>query len=173
MKEFCDFDENINFSNVNGYKVINVYSDTVAAAKILNDLKFIVYRAFMSIYEKEKPTPEMLLLLNTPFRLQEMQLEQFQGNVLFEGLNKPKGVHTKKFASKMGKDSNLRATYRVIFLTIRNKNKKLKKITSILPLLSHELTHTALNNVRWRDDDHGEHFDIIDKLILKHLKSNI
>ena len=73
----------------------------------------------------------------------------------------------------MGKDSNLRATYRVIFLTIRNKNKKLKKITSILPLLSHELTHTALNHVRWRDDDHGEHFDIIDKLILKHLKSNI
>jgi hypothetical protein len=173
MKEFWNFDENINFSNVNGYKVINVYSDTNEAAKILKDLKYIVYRAFMSIYQKEKPSPEMMLLLNTPFRLQEMQLEQFQGNVLFEGLNKPKGVHTKKLASKIGKDGNLRATYRVIFLTIRNKNKKLKNIASILPLLSHELTHTALNHVKWRDDDHGKYFDDINKLILKHLKSNI
>ena len=173
MKEFWDFNENVNYSIINGYKVINIYPDTSAAAKLLNDLKFITYKSFTSIHNSENVTPEINLLLKTSFRLQEMQLEQFQGNVLFEGLNKPKGVHTKKFASKMGKDSNLRATYRVIFLTIRNKNKKLKKITSILPLLSHELTHTALNHVRWRDDDHGEHFDIIDKLILKHLKSNI
>lgn len=173
MKEFWDFDENVNFSIVNGYKVLNVYPDAKNAAKILKDLKFIVYRAFMSIYQNEEPTPEMLLLLNTPFRLQEMQLEKFQGDVLFEGLNKPKGVHVKKLASKIGKDGNLRATYRVIFLTIRNKNKKIKKIENILPLLSHELAHTALNHVKWRDDDHGKYFDYIDKLILKHLKFNV
>lgn len=173
MKEFWDFDENVNFSIVNGYKVLNVYPDSKNAAKVLKDLKFIVYRAFMSIYQNEEPTPEMLLLLNTPFRLQEMQLEKFQGDVLFEGLNKPKGVHAKKLASKIGKDGNLRATYRVIFLTIRNKNKKIKKIENILPLLSHELAHTALNHVKWRDDDHGKYFDYIDKLILKHLRYNI
>ena len=54
-----------------------------------------------------------------------------------------------------------------------NKNGKLKKIENILPLLSHELTHTALNHVKWRDDDHGRPFNSLDKLILKHLKLNM
>jgi hypothetical protein len=39
--------------------------------------------------------------------------------------------------------------------------------------LSHELAHTALNHVKWRDDDHGRHFNEIDKLILKHLRLNV
>lgn len=173
MKEFWDFDENINFSIIKGYKVIDVYPDAHEAAKLLNELKFITYRSFMSIHASEHLTPEIELLLKTPFRLQEMQLEKFQGTVLFEGLNKPKGVHTKKTAQNLGKDGKLRATYRVIFLTIRNKNGKLKKIENILPLLSHELTHTALNHVKWRDDDHGRPFNSLDKLILKHLKLNV
>jgi len=173
MKEFWDFNENVNFSIVKGYKVIDVYPDISAAATLLNDLKNITYRTFMSIHSYENVTPEINLLLKTSFRLQEMQLEKFQGDVLFEGLNKPKGVHIKKTAKKIGKDGNLRATYRVIFLTIRNKNGKLKKIERILPLLSHELAHTALNHVKWRDDDHGKHFNEIDKLILKHLRYNV
>ena len=155
MKEFWDFDENVNFSLVKGYKVLNTYPDTPAAAKLLNDLKFITYRSFMSIHASENLTPEIELLLKTPFRLQEMQLEKFQGDILFECLNKPKGVHTKRTAQNLGKDGKLRATYRVIIQTIRNKNGKLKKIEKILPLLSHELAHTALNHVKWRDDDHG------------------
>tara|TARA_B110000977_G_scaffold15653_3_gene19157 strand:- start:2361 stop:2939 length:579 start_codon:yes stop_codon:yes gene_type:complete len=170
MTEFWDFDENVNFSPINGYKVLNVYPDAAAAAKILNELKFITYRAFMSIRNTENITPEIVLLLNTPFRLQEMQLEAFQGRVLFEGLNKPRDVYTKQNVIPIGKDGNLRAKYRVIFLTIRYKNKNLKKIKNILPLLSHELTHTALNHVKWRDDDHGKHFNEIDKMILKHLR---
>lgn len=173
MKEFWDFDENINFSIVKGYKVLNIYPDMAAAAKLLNELNFIIYRSFMSIYASEHLTPEIELLLKTPFRLQEMQLEKFQGNVLFEGLNKPKGVYTKNTSQKLGKDGNLRAAYRVIFLTIRNKNGKLKKIENILPLLSHELTHTALNHVKWRDDDHGRPFNSLNKLILKHLELNV
>ena len=128
MKEFWDFDEKINFSKVKGYKVIDVYPDAREAAKLLNELKFITFRSVMSIHASEHLTPEIELLLKTPFRLQEMQLEKFQGTVLFEGLNKPKGVHTKKTAQNLGKDGKLRATYRVIFLTIRNKNGKLKKI---------------------------------------------
>lgn len=173
MKEFWDFNENVNFSIIKGYKVLNVYPDTRDAAKLLNDLKFITYRSFMSIHATENLTPELELLLKTPFRLQEMQLENFQGNVTFEGLNKPKGVHIKKTAMHLGKDGKLRATYRVIFLTIRNKSGKLKKIENILPLLSHELAHTALNHVRWRDDDHGKDFNKMDKLILKHLRLNV
>lgn len=173
MKQFWDFDENVNYSIIKGYKVLNVYRDTSAAAKLLNDLKFITYRSFVSIHSSENITPEIELLLKTPFRLQEMQLEDFQGDVLFEGLNKPKGLHTKKRTQNIGKDGKLRATYRVIFLTVRNRNGKLKKIETILPLLSHELAHTALNHVKWRDDDHGIHFNKIDKLILKHLRLNI
>jgi len=173
MKEFWDFNENINYSLINEHKVLNVYPDSAAAAKILDDLKFITYRSFKTIKSSEIQTPEIKLLLNTPFKLQEMQLEDFQGDVLFEGLNKPKKIHTKKNVQIIGKDGKLRAAYRLIFLTIRNKNGKLKKIEKILPLLSHELTHTALNHVRWRDDDHGGHFNKIDKLILKHLKYNM
>lgn len=170
MKEFWDFNENVNYSLINGYKVLNVYPDTSEAAKLLTDLKFITYRSFMSIYSSENKTPEIELLLKTPFKLQEMQLEDFQGEVLFEGLNKPKGIQTKRTAKIIGKDGKLRAKYRLIFLTIRNKNGQLKKIKNILPLLSHELAHTALNHVKWRDDDHGRRFNKIDKLILKHLK---
>lgn len=173
MKEFWDFNENVNYSIINGYKVINIYPDTPAAAKLLNDLKFITYKSFTSIHNSENVTPEINLLLKTSFRLQEMQLEDFQGDVLFEGLNKPKGVHIKKLARSIGKDGKSRATYRVIFLTIRNTNGKLKKIKNILPLLSHELAHTALNHVKWRDNDHGRHFNEIDKLILKHLRYNM
>ena len=112
MKEFWDFNENVNFSVIKGYKVLNVYPDTREAAKLLNDLKFIIYRSFMSIHTTENVTPEIELLLKTPFRLQEMQLENFQGNDTFEGLNKPKGVHIKKTAQNLGKDGKLRATYR-------------------------------------------------------------
>ena len=173
MKEFWDFNENVNFSLIKGYKVLNIYHDLNTAAKILNELKFITYRSFMSIHSTEKITPEINLSLNTPFRLQEMQLEKFQGKITFDGLNKPKGVYTKKGVISIGKDGNLRATYRVIFLTIRNNKGKIKKMESILPLLSHELAHTALNHVRWRDDDHGKTFDVLDKMILKHLRLNV
>jgi hypothetical protein len=127
----------------------------------------------MSIHNTESITPEIDLLLNTPFRLQEMQLKKFQGNVLFEGLNKPKKIYAKQNAIPIGKDGILRATHRVIFLTIRNNTGNIKQIKNILPLLSHELTHTALNHVKWRDDDHGRHFDKIDKTILKHLRLSV
>lgn len=173
MKEFWDFNENINFSIIKGYKVLNIYPNLAAAAGVLDELKIITYRSFISIHQSEKITPEIKLLLNTPFRLQEMQLEEIQGSVVFEGLNKPKGIYSKKGRSSIGKDGNLRATYRVIFLTLRNKNGKIKKKENILPLLSHELAHTALNHVRWRDDDHGKTFNDLDKLILKHLRLNI
>lgn len=173
MKEFWDFDENVNFSTINGYKVLNVYRDAAEAAKMLNKLKFITYKAFMSIHSTENITPEIDLLLNTPFRLQEMQLEEFQGDVLFEGLNKPRKVYAKQNVVGIGKDGNLRAAHRVIFLTIRNDTGNIKKIKNILPLLSHELTHTALNHVKWRDNDHGKDFNKIDKMILKHLRLNV
>ena len=173
MKEFWDFNENVNFSMVRGYKVLNIYTNLADAAKLLNLLEFTIHKSLMNIRRTEKITPEINLLLTTPFKLQEMQLEELQGSVIFEGLNKPKEIYTDKGSRSIGKDGNLRATYRDIFLTIRNKSGKIRKIKNILPLLSHELAHTALNHVRWRDDDHGRTFNVLDKMILKHLRLNV
>ena len=55
---------------------------------------------------------------------------------------------------------------RKIFLTIRNERGKLKTIRQLKDLIAHELTHTALNHVRWREDDHDEKFTYYNKLIL-------
>ena len=173
MKEFWDFNENKNYSTIGGYKVLDMYGDKTDASKLLKKLKSIISKSFMSIQFTENITPEIRLLLTTPFRLQEMQLEESQGDVIFEGINKPKDVYTKKGARYIGEDKNLRAKHRIIFLTIRYKNGKIKKIKNILRLLSHELAHTALNHVRWRDDDHGKSFDKLDKMILKHLRLNL
>ena len=92
-----------------------------------------------------------------------------QGSIKFEGLNKPKGVY---ISNKMniGEDKNLRASYRLIFLTLRDENGNIKKIKNLRKLIAHELTHTALNHVRWREDDHDTKFNRYNKIILKHLK---
>jgi hypothetical protein len=112
-------------------------------------------------------TPEIELLINTPFLLQEMQLEKDQKLIKFEGLNKPKYVHLTN-EIEIGPDKQLRARYRIIFLTLR-KNGKLQTINSLKELIAHELTHTALNHVLWRDDDHGPGFKLMYNIILKNL----
>ena len=92
MKEFWDFNENVNFSMVRGYKVLNIYTNLADAAKLLNVLEFTIHKSLMSIRRTEKITAEINLLLTTPFKLQEMQLEELQGSVIFEGLNKLKYI---------------------------------------------------------------------------------
>jgi hypothetical protein len=87
--------------------------------------------------------------------------------IKFVGLNKPKNVHLTN-ESNIGPDKNLRAEYRVIFLTLR-ENGKLKTIKSLKNLIAHELTHTALNHVQWRDDDHGPEFKMIYEIISRNL----
>ena len=59
------------------------------------------------------------LLISTPYYLQEMQLIKDQAKIKFDGLNKPKEVHITNL-QKIGEDGNLRANYRVIFLTLRD-----------------------------------------------------
>ena len=96
-----------------------------------------------------------------------MQLNKDQKLIKFEGLNKPKNVHLTN-EIEIGPDKNLRAQYRIIFLTLR-KNGKLLSINALKSLIAHELTHTALNHVLWRDDDHGPEFKLMNKIILNNL----
>lgn len=163
-----DFDENKNYKLVGNYKVLNL-KDAKIASDVLENINVLIIKALHSIRNKEKLTPELFLLLETPYFLQEMQIIKDQGSIKFEGLNKPKGVY---ISDKMniGEDKNLRASYRLIFLTLRDENGNIKKIKNLRNLIAHELTHTALNHVRWREDDHDTKFNYYNKLILKHLK---
>lgn len=162
-----DFNEDKNYTNVNGYKVLK-YPDAEKAAQLLENINTLILSTFISIELNEKRTPEINLLLSTPFYLQEMQLPEDQGDIIFDGLNKPKEVKYTNFQG-IGKDGKLRAKYRLIFLNLRDSNNRLKNITKLKKLIAHELAHTALNHVRWRDDDHGKEFDSMNKMILKYL----
>ena len=167
MNHLWDFDETINYVNINGFKVLDV-PDATNASVLLRRIKNLILRCFESIKFNEMITPELEVLLTTPFILQEMQLKKDQLVYKFEGLNKPKNVRlTNK--DEIGPDKNLRASYRHIFLTLRNSNGKLKTIELLKPLIAHELTHTALNHVRWRDDDHDKNFMLYYNIILRNL----
>lgn len=163
-----DFDENKNYINYNGYKVLNL-PGYERAARILENLDTIIIKGFIHLELTFKPRPpEIQLLLDTPFKLQEMQLVKDQLEYKFDGLNKPKNVH-KTNKIEIGEDKKLRAKNRIIFLTLRNTNGRFKSYKSIVKLLAHELTHTALNHVTWRDDDHGSKFNMYNKIIYESL----
>ena len=157
-----DFDENKNYIKIGKYKVLNK-KDSIFAAKLLNDIENRI-KLLLSRLNKFK-NPEIKLLIETQFKLQEMQLLKDQGLIKFDGLNKPKNViNTKK--QKIGPAGSLRAKSRLIFLTLRKSNGRLKKIEELYSLIAHELTHTALNHVTWRDDNHPKEFKILYKLLL-------
>ena len=157
-----DFDENKNYIKIGKYKVLNK-RDATSASKLLYDIENRIKLLLVRL--KKFKNPEIKLLIETQFKLQEMQLLKDQGLIKFDGLNKPKNViNTKK--QKIGPDGSLRAKSRLIFLTLRNSNGRLKKIEELYSLIAHELTHTALNHVTWRDDNHPREFKIIYQLLL-------
>mgnify|MGYP001197335641 CR=1 FL=1 len=162
-----DFNENKNYIKVGEYKVLNL-PDADKASDLLNDIDILIVKALISIEMGEKRTPEINILLQTPYVLQEMQLLKDQGSIKFEGLNKPKDV-VKTNKIPVGEDCKLRAKYRRIFLTLRRRNGCLKTLRELRNLIAHEMTHTAMNHVTWREDDHDENFNHYNKLILRHL----
>jgi len=168
MNHLWDFDENINYVNINGFKVLKA-RDAYKASLLLRRIKNLIIRCFESIKVNEMITPEIELLITTPFVLQEMQLKKDQLIYKFEGLNKPRNVKPTN-QDEIGPDKNLRAGYRHIFLELRNYNGRLKTIDSLKPLIAYELTHTALNHVRWRDDDHDKNFMLYYNIILRNLQ---
>ena len=101
-----------------------------------------------------------------------MQLPKDQGTIVFEGLNKPKNVGFVSKEDSIGIDGKLRAKNRLIFIQLRKDNNNLKTIKEIAVLIAHELAHTAMNHVTWRDDDHDKNFKKVNKIILKHILYN-
>ncbi len=163
-----DFNEDKNYIKVGEYKVLNL-PNSEKASELLNEIDILIVKALISIEISEKKrTPEINILLQTPYFLQEMQLLKDQGSIKFEGLNKPKLV-VKTNKTPVGEDGQLRAKHRRIFLNLRKENGKLKTLRDLRNLIAHEITHTAMNHVRWRDDDHDEKFNYYNKLILRHL----
>lgn len=167
MEHIWDFDENKNFIKVGKYKVLN-FKDAYKASLLLEKINMLILKTFALIKLQNIDSPEINLLLTTPFHLQEMQLPKDQGKIIFEGLNKPKNIRSTSKIN-IGKDGNLRAGYRLIFLQLRDSNGKLKSIESLKKLIAHELTHTALNHVKWRDNDHDNNFNSMNKIIYKHI----
>ena len=77
MNHLWDFDETINYVTINGFKVLDV-PDAVRASVLLRRIKNLILRCFKSIKFNEMITPELEILLTTPFILQEMQLKKDQ-----------------------------------------------------------------------------------------------
>ena len=171
MRSIWDFNETKNYTTINNYRVL--ISPLAESASILLEELDILVKTLqrrlkiteMVIYDKY-----LDLLSKTPHILQEMQLHKDQGSVIFDGLNKPKGVHLTKNIP-IGEDNRLRASYRKVFLTLKHKNGKLKTFNEIKKLLAHELTHTALNHVTWKDDNHSNLFKEYNRVILSMINS--
>ena len=112
----------------------------------------------IEVYELHVPVPELSKSDSTnPVKLVRRYTE-------FNGLNKPKNLYVSN-DEKIGKDGKLRASYRHIFLTLRNSKGNFNNINKIMKLVIHEIAHTMCNHVTWRDDDHADDFEHSEKLI--------
>ena len=170
-KEFWDFDEEKNYITINiqerNYKVINKFPDYKYAAIILNEIHNIIIKICIYLkinYYKYLKNDQIIIdcfcdIHPNNYLLSEMQLE-----TNFYGINKPRNLYNSN-KSPIGKDKNLRASYRHVFITLRNKNGKFNDKNTIMKLVIHEITHTMCNHVTWRDDDHGKDFKHAEKLI--------
>ena len=172
MKEFWDFDENINYTivSINGrnYKVINKYPNYKEAALYLNYIHNIIVgicNYFQINYYRYSKSDQVLIDCFCDVHPNNYLLSEMQLGTPFNGLNKPRDIR-KTIKPINGKDGNLRAGYRDVFLTLRYQNGKFKNINTIMKLVIHEITHTMCNHVKWRDDDHGSDFKHGEKLIL-------
>lgn len=172
VKEFWDFDENINYVNINvngnNFKVLQVYKNYNEAAKLLNLIHNIIITICLYLqvniykYTKEEQIAIRCFLDIHPnnYLLSEMQL-----GTDFNGINKPRNVHNNSNKHALGKDKKKRAEYRHVFLTLRKHNGSFKSFDSIMRLVIHEIAHTMCNHVTWRDDDHNKDFQHYEKLL--------
>ena len=195
--EFWDYDENYGFTKIKSpdglyYKVLNygTIEDKIDVATILSNIrkdinKLLIYLCKNPQLWSSKPIgwgivhtfdihipgwdkiPDLnKITLNSfdeMFNYQEMPTN-YDGII---GLNKPKKIITIK--SKFG-DFEI-AGKRSIFLTIRNQiTGKINDYGKILDLAIHELTHTACNDIRWKEDNHTPPYRSYHTLIRKWAK---
>jgi hypothetical protein len=172
-KPFWDLDENGKRVRKGGYTFV-VNRDIPNEKKTvdrLHDAKKVELRLKNTMREELKKgrggkfKKHMKHFVETQHRFFEMPLK----NAGFYGLNKPKNVH-KTNKPPIGKDKNLRPSYRVVMLTIRNSNGTVESCTKFLKLLIHELSHTLANHVTWREDDHGKDFKDSESFMWKMLR---
>ena len=170
MKEFWDFDESDNYIQIvynnNNYKVLKRHQDYKRTVQILNEIRTIILKICQylevnkySYSEIEQQRINCFLLIHPyNYLLSEMQID-----TQFDGLNKPKNLY--KSNNKLGEDKYLRASYRDVFLRLRNNNGQFRSNQSIIDLVIHEITHTMCNHVTWRDDNHGKDFTDSENLL--------
>ena len=172
-KPFWDLDENGKRVRKGGYTFV-VNRDIPNEKKTvdrLHDAKKVELRLKNTMREELKKghggkfKKHMKHFIETQHRFFEMPLK----NAGFYGLNKPKNVH-KTNKPPIGKDKNLRPSYRVVMLTIRNSNGTVESCSKFLKLLIHELSHTLANHVTWREDDHGKDFKDCESFMWKMLR---
>lgn len=170
-KEFWDFDENLNYTIVNiqgrNYKVINKFPDYYRAAEILNYIHLVIIQIcnyFILNYYRYSKSDQKIIKCFLDIHPNKYLLSEMQLDTQFNGLNKPKNLYLSN-DEKIGKDGKLRASYRHVFLTLRNSKCNFNNINKIMKLVIHEIAHTMCNHVTWRDDDHGDDFEHAEKLI--------
>ena len=178
-KEFWDFNENINYTTVNiqgrNYKVINKFPDYYSAALILNYIHNIIIQICIYLkinYYKYSKSDQIIIDCFCDIHPNNYLLSEMQLGTNFYGLNKPKNLYNSNKPS-IGKDKKLRASYRHVFLTLRDSNGNFNDKEKIMKLVIHEIAHSMCNHVTWRDDDHGKDFKHAEKLIMNaYLKIN-
>ena len=171
-KEFWDFDENINYTVVNiqgkNYKVINKFPDYYSAALILNYIHNIIVQICIYLkinYYKYSKNDQIIIDCFCDIHPNNYLLSEMQLNTIFNGLNKPRNLYNSNKPA-IGKDKKLRASYRHVFITLRNSQGKFNDKEKIIKLVIHEITHTMCNHVTWRNDDHEKDFKHAEKLIM-------
>jgi hypothetical protein len=169
MKPYWDFNEEDNYVVINGYKVLDK-QDSEMSSKLLKSVDKYVQKKLERLHKTLTSYPDdtidgLSILLGTPCFFQEIQNGTNKWPVPFDGLNKPKEISSNKKAKNVGRDKKLRAGYRIIFLKLRDNNDKLKTLNELKPLILHEITHTACNHVKYREDDHGDDFTKYESII--------
>ena len=86
------------------------------------------------------------IISNTPYVVQEIEYDSG-----FHGINKPKGIiHSGTTKKHFKLDNDLRATWRLIMLELRESDGSFMPWSSIKTTLLHELAHTMCNHIRYR-----------------------
>lgn len=140
---------NLNSKDLNKLNLNKIDKETMDGIHIFLDIHGEFERTSVPEIFKDRlknyGTCSKYLLSDTPISKKEP----------FVGLNKPKFRHITN-EPPVGKDTNIRAMYRDIFLDPADPS---------LELIIHELAHTMANHVRFRPDDHHADFKKYEKII--------
>ena len=166
-KPFWDLDEKNNYVQVPSllyktkYNIIVAYRNKAKTVEIFTYIDNLIRKLSRAIkYRLKNMTPRLRagFKIFTDIHPLKHKLFELPIESMFRGLNKPKYVHLNYDITPVGKDGRLRARERFVFFKIRNVNGKFLSVPEITELVIHEISHTAANHVKWRDDDHNSDY---------------